>query len=87
MYITNTGLSIHSLHFHRYHASIKYSSKNATHVNREKDTFPIYPLETIVLQIVPDKEGEFPIHDHNLVAVMGNNIYPNGMFTTILITP
>ena len=87
LYITNTGLSIHSLHFHGYHAGIKYSSKNATHVNREKDTFPIYPMETIVLQIVPDKEGEFPIHDHNLVAVMGNNIYPNGMFTTILITP
>ena len=87
LYITNTGLSIHSMHFHGYHATIKYSSKSATHVNREKDTFPIYPMETIVLQIVPDKEGEFPIHDHNLVAVMGNNIYPNGMFTTILITP
>jgi len=87
LYITNTGLSIHSMHFHGYHATIKYSSKSASHVNREKDTFPIYPMETIVLQIVPDKEGEFPIHDHNLVAVMGNNIYPNGMFTTILITP
>ena len=87
LYITNTGLSIHSMHFHGYHATIKYSSKNATHVGREKDTFPIYPMETVVLQIVPDKEGEFPIHDHNLVAVMGNNIYPNGMFTTILITP
>ena len=87
LYITNTGLSIHSMHFHGYHAIIKYSSKSAIHVNREKDTFPIYPMETIVLQIVPDKEGEFPIHDHNLVAVMGNNIYPNGMFTTILITP
>ena len=87
LYITNTGLSIHSMHFHGYHATIKYSSKNGAHVGREKDTFPVYPMETIVLQIVPDKEGEFPIHDHNLVAVMGNNIYPNGMFTTILITP
>jgi len=87
LHITNTGLSIHSMHFHGYHATIKYSSKNGAHVGREKDTFPIYPMETIVLQIVPDKVGEFPIHDHNLVAVMGNNIYPNGMFTTILITP
>ena len=87
LYITNTGLSIHSMHFHGYHATIQYSSKAANHVGREKDTFPLYPMETLVLQIVPDKEGEFPIHDHNLVAVMGNNIYPNGMFTTILITP
>ena len=87
LYITNTGLSIHSMHFHGYHATIQYSSKAVNHVGREKDTFPLYPMETLVLQIVPDKEGEFPIHDHNLVAVMGNNIYPNGMFTTILITP
>jgi FtsP/CotA-like multicopper oxidase with cupredoxin domain len=87
LYITNTGQSIHSMHFHGYHATIKYSSRNPSHLNREKDTFPIYPMETIVLKIVPDKEGEFPIHDHNLVAVTGNNIYPNGMFSTILITP
>tara|TARA_B110000908_G_scaffold150299_1_gene184210 strand:+ start:1210 stop:2106 length:897 start_codon:yes stop_codon:yes gene_type:complete len=87
LHITNTGLSIHSMHFHGYHAIIKYSSKNISHHNREKDTFPIYPMETLVLQFVPDKEGEYPIHDHNLVAVMGNNIYPNGMFSTILITP
>ena len=87
LYITNTGLSIHSMHFHGYHATIKYSSRNASHLNREKDTFPIYPMETVILRIIPDKEGEFPIHDHNLVAITGNNIYPNGMFTTILITP
>ena len=87
LYITNTGLSIHSMHFHGYHATIKYSSRNASHLNREKDTFPIYPMETIVLKITPDKEGEYPIHDHNLAAVTGNNMYPNGMFSTILITP
>ena len=85
--LANTGQSIHSLHFHGYHAIILYSSKNASHVGREKDTFPIYPMETLVLKIIPDKPGEYPIHDHNLVAVAGNNIYPNGMFTTILITP
>ena len=44
-------------------------------------------METLILQIVPDKEGEYPIHDHNLVAVTGNNIYPNGIFTSILISP
>lgn len=87
LYITNTGLSIHSIHFHGYHAKIKYSSKSSTHINREKDTFPIYPMETIVLCIIPDKSGEYPIHDHNLVAVTSNNMYPNGMISTILINP
>ena len=85
--IANTGLSIHSMHFHGYHAEIMYSSAHANHVGRIKDTFPIYPMETLVLKIEPHQAGEYPIHDHNLVAITGNNIYPNGMFTTILITP
>ena len=87
LYIANTGQSIHSMHFHGYHSKILYSSKYNKHKGRSKDTFPIYPMETLVLEIVPDKPGEYPIHDHNLVAVTGNNFYPNGMFTTILITP
>jgi hypothetical protein len=85
--IANTGLSVHSMHFHGYHAEIMYSSAHANHVGRIKDTFPIYPMETMVLKIEPHQAGEYPIHDHNLVAITGNNIYPNGMFTTILITP
>jgi len=87
LHLTNTGQSIHAIHFHGYHAVIKYSSKNPGYIGREKDTFPVYPMETLTLQIVPEKPGEYPVHDHNLVAVTGNNIYPNGMFTTILITP
>ncbi len=86
LYISNTGFSIHSMHFHGYHATIVSSSKNPNHAGRIKDTFPIYPLESMVLLIVPDKPGEYPIHDHNLVAVAGNSYYPNGMFTTILIS-
>lgn len=87
LFIANTGRSIHSIHFHGYHATIEFSSRNADHVGREKDTFPIYPMETLVLQFVPDKPGEYPIHDHNLVAITANNVYPNGMFSTILISP
>mgnify|MGYP000129654495 CR=1 FL=1 len=87
VYIANTGQSIHSMHFHGYHATILFSSKNGNHVGRSKDTFPLYAMESVILQIVPDKPGEYPVHDHNLVAVTGNNIYPNGMFTTLLITP
>ncbi|MDG1147490.1 MAG: multicopper oxidase domain-containing protein [Crocinitomicaceae bacterium] len=85
--IANTGQGVHSIHFHGYHGVIKYSSKNPSHIGREKDTFPIYPMETMTIQIIPDKSGEYPVHDHNLAAVTGNNIYPNGMFSTILITP
>tara|TARA_B110000908_G_C10252845_1_gene453302 strand:- start:871 stop:1731 length:861 start_codon:yes stop_codon:yes gene_type:complete len=85
--IANTGLSVHSMHLHGYHAEIMYSSMKPSHIGRIKDTFPVYPMETLVLKIVPHQPGEYPIHDHNLAAITGNNIYPNGMFTTILITP
>lgn len=87
LYMANTGQSIHSMHFHGYHATIIFSSIDPNHVGREKDTFPIYPQETMVLRIVPNQPGEYPVHDHNLVAVTGNNLYPNGMFSTILISP
>ena len=85
IYIANTGLAVHSLHFHGYHAKIIYSSKNSNHVGRLKDTFPLYSRESMILELVPDKPGEYPVHDHNLVAVSGGNIYPNGMFLTMLI--
>lgn len=85
IYIANTGQSIHSLHFHGYHSTIIYSSKNPTLVGRLKDTFPIYSMEGLILELIPNQIGEFPVHDHNLVAVSGGHIYPNGMFLTILI--
>jgi FtsP/CotA-like multicopper oxidase with cupredoxin domain len=85
--IAHTGRSVHSIHFHGYHATIVSSSKFPNHAGRSKDSVPIYPMETMTLRIVPDKPGEFPVHDHNLVAVSGGNYYPNGMFMTMLITP
>jgi hypothetical protein len=84
--IINLGESIHSLHFHGYHAEIVRSSKFESHTGRIKDTFPIYPGESLTLLIVPDKPGEYPVHDHNLAAVLGNGRYGNGMFTTMLIS-
>lgn len=87
VYMGNTGQSIHSLHYHGYHATILFSSKYPNHVSRSKDTFAIYPKESVVVQLVPDKPGEYPVHDHNLVAVSANNFYPNGIFTTLLIQP
>ncbi|TNE55927.1 MAG: hypothetical protein EP338_01720 [Bacteroidetes bacterium] len=85
IYMVNTGQSIHSIHFHGYHAKIMYSSKFPDHVGRNKDTFPIYGMEVVALELVPHQPGEYPVHDHNLVAVSAGNIYPNGMFLTLLI--
>ena len=83
--IANTGQSVHSLHFHGYHCKLLESSKFPNHKNRIKDTFPIYSMETLILELIPDKQGEYPVHDHNLIGVTGGGHYPNGMFTTILI--
>lgn len=85
--LVNNGLSIHSMHFHGYHLIIEHDSKNQISIGREKDTFPLYPKESLILSCIPDKEGEYPVHDHNLVAVTGGTQYANGMFTTLLIAP
>ncbi len=85
IYMVNTGQSIHSMHYHGYHLEIMHSSHEPSHVGRIKDTFPLYPMETLVLRLIPDKPGEYPVHDHNLVAVTANMVYPNGMFITLLI--
>lgn len=85
IYMVNTGQSVHSIHYHGYHAEIIYSSKYPAHQGRMKDTFAVSPMEIVQLQLIPNQEGEFPVHDHNLVAVTAGNIYPNGMFLTILI--
>jgi FtsP/CotA-like multicopper oxidase with cupredoxin domain len=85
IYMVNTGQSIHSIHFHGYHSEIVFSSYNDAHVGRIKDTFPVLSMESVVLKLVPNQVGEYPVHDHNLSAVSGGNLYPNGMFLTILI--
>lgn len=87
IYISNVGTSIHALHFHGYHATVVSSSKYPNHVGWSKDTFPVYPGETLHLLLVPNQPGEYPVHDHNLVATSGANVYPFGMFTTLLIAP
>lgn len=87
IHVVNTGNSIHSIHFHGYHLKVEQSSEHPSHVGRIKDTFPINPMEVLTLELVPHQPGEYPVHDHNLIAVTGANIYPNGMFLTMLIEP
>jgi FtsP/CotA-like multicopper oxidase with cupredoxin domain len=80
IFMINPGLSVHPVHFHGYHARILYSSKDSRQVNWEKDTFPLWPMEGFIVELIPDKPGLFPVHDHNLFSQTGGMVYNNGMF-------
>jgi len=85
IFVMNTGQAEHSLHFHGYHCTIKYSNVHPNWVGRSKDTFPFKKMEGYVLELIPDQVGEFPMHDHNLLSITAGGNYPFGMFLTILI--
>ncbi len=79
IYIVNTGQSTHSIHFHGFHPTAVFAS-DLVQKGRSKDTWRVPPMECFVLLLVPDKKGQYSVHDHNLVAVSGGGIHPNGMF-------
>lgn len=80
IYVINTGLSLHSLHFHGYHVRVVGASHHAERADWIKDTVPVESKESLVLELIPDKPGMYPVHDHNLIAVSGGGYYPNGIF-------
>ncbi len=86
VYIYNAGLMHHNVHLHGYHAEIIYSSRAPETTGRSKDSIPVDVNEALVIQLVPHQAGMFPIHNHNLGATLGNNIYPNGMVSQINIS-
>ena len=79
IFVANTGQSSHSIHFHGFHCRAVFSTVS-NQTGWSKDTFPLKSMEAVVLELVPDKTGEYSVHDHNLVAVSGGNTHPNGMF-------
>ena len=81
IYISNTGQSKHSIHLHGFHGRVIHSSASNMQVNSSKDTFPIRSMESVVIEIIPDKVGRYSVHDHNLVAIAAAGLHPNGMFT------
>jgi FtsP/CotA-like multicopper oxidase with cupredoxin domain len=85
--VVNTGLMSHSIHTHGFHGTIRYSSKYSAHVGRVKDSFPILPMETLIIELVPHQPGIYPVHDHNLVAVTSGGNYPGGMISHMNIQP
>lgn len=84
IFVANTGQSAHSLHFHGFHCKT-LSATNPEQIGWEKDTFPIKSMETIVLELVPDKPGHYSVHDHNLTAVTGGGFHPKGMLVLMAI--
>jgi FtsP/CotA-like multicopper oxidase with cupredoxin domain len=87
IYVQNTGQSMHSLHFHGFHPSTVFADCRIIKSNWSKDTWGMFPMDAMVLKMIPDKAGKYSVHDHNLVAVTGGNTHPNGMFTIMQINP
>lgn len=80
IFIVNTGQALHALHFHGFHEKVLFSTSAGIQQGAMKETFPMRSMEGVVLELVPDKVGQYSVHDHNLVAVTGGNTHPNGMF-------
>lgn len=79
IFVANTGQSKHSIHFHGFHATAQYSY-DPLKLNWSKDTWPMKSMDCYIWRVVVDKLGRYSVHDHNLVAVSGGGIHPNGMF-------
>ena len=78
--LTNTGNVNHSIHFHGYHCIAQEVTSKRVQKGSSKDTFPLEAGDGLLLLLVPDKPGMYPVHDHNLIAVSGGGKYPNGIF-------
>ncbi|MFT5185281.1 MAG: plastocyanin [Flavobacteriales bacterium] len=79
--IVNSGLMDHILHFHGYHVEILDARILSGRVGWIKDSLPIKKGEAMTVLLSPDKPGEYPVHDHNLIAVTNVGFYPGGMLT------
>lgn len=85
--VLNSGNMTHNIHFHGYHITILGTSIQTDRIGWSKDSFPVFRGETMTLRLIPDQEGEYPVHNHNLVSTLFNNNYPSGMMTMLKINP
>ena len=67
--VTNSGNMVHTLHFHGYHIEIIDASENSQINGWIKDSFPILIGEVVLVRLIPDQEGTYPVHEHNLINV------------------
>ncbi len=89
IYITilNSGNMEHPFHFHGYHVKILKASQNTKYTNWIKDSFGIAKGEIMLLELIPNQPGIFPVHNHNLITITTNGVYPGGMLNIIEIQP
>lgn len=83
--VVNGGLRLHSLHFHGYHVDVIARDGQLLPSPLEKDTIAIPVGGTAEFVLRPHQPGIFPIHDHVVLSVAANGVYPLGMivFTDI----
>lgn len=77
----------HAPHFHGFHVLIVRSAKIPFYEGMSKDSFGMPPKSVYELLLVPDKPGEYPIHNHNLITVTTDANYPGGMMAHMMISP
>jgi hypothetical protein len=85
--IVNSGHMAHSMHFHGYHVKILSSEKTPQMNGWIKDSFPVKTDDKVTILLVPDKDGMYPVHDHNLIATTNIGLYPGGMIVMLNIMP
>ncbi len=85
--VANSGNMEHTLHFHGYHIEIIDASQNSQINGWIKDSFPILIDEVVLIRLVPDQPGTYPVHEHNLINVSTNGAYPGGMLNLLNISP
>ena len=85
--IVNSGNMDHVLHFHGFHVEILQASIGGHMIGWSKDTFPVKIGERIMVRLIADQVGNYPVHDHNLIAVTNAGLYPGGMLTRISVSP
>lgn len=85
--IVNHGFMDHVFHFHGFHVTIVSSTHHPERIGWSKDTTPILQGEALVVQLVANQIGMYPVHNHNLIAVTNAGFYPGGMITQIHVMP
>lgn len=76
--LINAGFESHALHLHGTHFVITHKDGYQLPLPQRADTLNIAPGETYDL-LVKGRDGLFPWHDHNSLAVTNDGVYPGGM--------
>jgi len=85
--IANSGKMLHVIHFHGYHVEIIDASLTPLYNGWIKDSFAILENEVVLVRLVPHQSGLYPVHEHNLINITTNGVYPGGMLNLLEIQP